>query len=359
MIKIIVRRLVPEKMIISLRRFVYSKKFSKKIESNRKKNGYCIVFIATPAHGNLGDQAIVYAQERFFIDRGLGRNIVEVSSPDYLNNFLEIKKHIRNNDLIVIDGGGSMGTLWLNEEHKMQHIIKHFPDNRIFIFPQTIFYSDDAYGKAELHQSTEVYSAHTKLCICAREKASFDMMKKIYPTLKVLLVPDMVFYLRDITFNFTRQGAILCLRTDKEKQLSKEVVEDTSRYLELRGLEIRNEPTVICETVTKQNRAEKLQNKWESFSSAEIVVTDRLHGMLFAVITGTPCLAFDNTSRKVSSSYEWIKNLPYIKFVNDYKNIKHDIDDLLNCANMQYNNTELIPYYDKFFDVIKSALHSS
>ena len=37
-----------------------------------------IVFISTPTHGNLGDQAIVYSQYRFFESMRLSKRIVEI-----------------------------------------------------------------------------------------------------------------------------------------------------------------------------------------------------------------------------------------------------------------------------------------
>ncbi len=40
------------------------------------------------------------------------------------------------------------------------------------------------------------------------------------------------------------------------------------------------------------------------------MITDRLHGMVFAVITGTPCLVFDNVSKKISMVYQWIREMP-------------------------------------------------
>ena len=32
-------------------------------------------------------------------------------------------------------------------------------------------------------------------------------------------------------------------------------------------------------------------------------MTDRLHGMIFSVITGTPCIVFDNFNSKIKNAY--------------------------------------------------------
>lgn len=359
MIRKIAKVLLPRKTYENIKRYAYIRNLSNKIQFIRRKHEFCIVFIATPLHGNLGDHAIVYSQERFFADRGLEKQIVEINSPDYQRYSQEIKEIIKANDIIVIDGGGSMGSLWLKEEHKMQDILKRFPENPIIIFPQTIFYSNDNFGKLELKNSAEVYSAHRNLHICAREEVSYDFMKKVYPTVDILLVPDMVLYLSDIQRDYPRDGVLLCLREDKEKQLDNKKIEKIVYELKQRGLNVRNESTVIPECIPEQSRILKLDEKWNKFSSAKIVITDRLHGMIFAAITGTPCIAFDNSSGKVGNVYNWIKKLPYIHFVNDSTKIEEIIDDLILNDNVEYkyDNTELRPYYNELFDTIKRASH--
>lgn len=57
-------------------------------------------------------------------------------------------------------------------------------------------------------------------------------------------------------------------------------------------------------------------------SSSKIVITDRLHAMLICAITGTPCIAFDNISKKVQGVCElWLEKFPYIKFVDSISHI--------------------------------------
>ena len=46
-------------------------------------------------------------------------------------------------------------------------------------------------------------------------------------------------------------------------------------------------------------------------------VTDRLHGMIFSVVTGTPCIALDNVSGKVRGVHAWIEDLPTLRFAHD------------------------------------------
>ena len=58
-----------------------------------------------------------------------------------------------------------------------------------------------------------------------------------------------------------------------------------------------------------------VQEKLNQFASAKFVVTDRLHCMIFCTLVGTPCIAMDNSSKKVKGVYEkWLKDLDYIVF---------------------------------------------
>ena len=53
--------------------------------------------------------------------------------------------------------------------------------------------------------------------------------------------------------------------------------------------------------------------------------------MLFAFITKTPCIAFDNVTHKISATYQtWLKDVPYIKLAEqfDEKQILKYVDEL-------------------------------
>ena len=51
-----------------------------------------------------------------------------------------------------------------------------------------------------------------------------------------------------------------------------------------------------------------LNKKFREFSERNLIITDRLHGMIFAAITGTPCVAMDNISHKILVFIMILKN---------------------------------------------------
>ena len=69
------------------------------------------------------------------------------------------------------------------------------------------------------------------------------------------------------------------------------------------------------------HRKEEVEKKLEEFKMAKLVVTDRLHGMIFAAITGTNCIVLNSRSRKLKGCYEWIRSLGYIRCADDVEDI--------------------------------------
>ena len=56
---------------------------------------------------------------------------------------------------------------------------------------------------------------------------------------------------------------------------------------------------------------------WDQLRGAEVVVTDRLHGMIFCAITGTPCVVIRSFDHKVLEGFRWLKDVPSMKLVEN------------------------------------------
>lgn len=309
----------------------------KKARGNGEK---VAVIIATPTHGNLGDQAIVYAEKKMLRELGYSRNnIVEIKNGVYLKNAKYLKKQIQPTDWVIIDGGGNLGSLWPWEDDKIFQIISEYLNNKITVFPQTIYY-DLKLDQERLMRNKMIYEAHKNLTIFFRDKTSYDFFTEKFPDTTAYYSPDIVLHVDSLRFNEKRQGALLCLREDKEKTLSEEVKQQIENFLLRQKMSFVYTTTVINETVTAKNRQRELIKKWKEFASSQIVITDRLHGMIFAAITGTPCIALDNKSKKVSGVYKWIEQLPYIQCVTSFKEVMETYGKLINLPSQQYIGIE-------------------
>lgn len=319
----------------------------------RRKYQRCIFFISTPTHGNLGDQAIVYAQYKLISDMGMGKQILEITAKQYEIYKKKIVKCVKSKDVIVIDGGGNLGTLWVNVEYKIRDIIKKFPDNKILIFPNTIFYHKNEMGQYELQQSISIYGTHKNLHILAREKGSYEIMKQAYQNIDILLTPDIVLYLQQEQFDFNRKDVLICMRTDHEKCVSEKEIEKIEQLLGDKNIVYHYTSTIIDRAISKENREMELMKKWMEFSQSKLVITDRLHGMIFAAITGTPCIAFDNVSGKVKGVYQWIQYLPYIKFCRDEELMGSYIDELMLMDSQQFSNFKMYQNFEEIKERLK------
>lgn len=222
--------------------------------------------------------------------------------------------------------------------------------------PQTWYYSDDKKGRKELASDRKAFSRFTDLHVFARDRNSFSLIHRenIYPNAKsVNHVPDMV-----LSMDFTNlapeksSGVLVCLRPDPEKVMSNRVQNDIYASL------LRNFAHVGFFTTNPAHSPVRIHDWEDAFNellrkvaSAELVVTDRLHGMIFAAITGTPCVAFDNKTGKVHSVHEWISGCEYVQVCGHGDDFGAAVKRALEAAH-EWDNSGLIPYFSKITALI-------
>ena len=114
---------------------------------------------------------------------------------------------------------------------------------------------------------------------------------------------------------------------------------------------------MIEQNISPRRREFFLNKKLDEFAKAEIVITDRLHGMIFATITGTPCIAFDNLSNKVSGVYEWIMDQSYVKCIDFDRCGMEEAEEIVHIHSGKYTQKrimcELKHMRDDIFDFFK------
>lgn len=288
-----------------------------------------IYIIGVPHHGNIGDHAITIAEYQILKDTLKNYKIVEIESFFALENIEFIRKVIKKSP-IIINGGGFLGSLWIKEEEMFRSILSNFKDNKIIVFPQTIYFENTLEGHNELVKSQQIYQSHSNLKIFLREKYSYDFMKENFTKCNIYLVPDIVLYLDAEEYNYKREGVLFCMRSDKEK--INDFKDDIESFIIAKQIKIiDNTDTVIDKRLYKFNRKKYVYNKIKQFAKYKVVVTDRLHGMIFALLSKTPCLVFQNKSPKILGVYEWIKDVDYIKLCTK-DNYRENLDYLLNYA---------------------------
>ena len=271
-----------------------------------------IYLIGSEDAGNLGDHQIAVSMREFLGHYFPKYRIIEIPASNYKYQLAEKAKYIRKRDWICTPGGGNLGDIYPYSEQIRRDIIQRFPDNKIIIFPQTIFFSDTRKGMEEKEITKEIYCAHKKLKLLTRDAKSFERAHEIFDGEKAL-VPDIVLFSDYSAENEQeRKGVLLCLRKDIEGILSQEQKHDIEKLAEKYENGYKYIDHQYPYDISVEKRQMYLDTIMAEYRSAGLVITDRLHGMIFAVITGTPCVVLDNYNQKVSSVFEWVKNLPYV-----------------------------------------------
>lgn len=337
---------------------VERKQLSKLCHQIRAAGKYGVLVFATPTHTNLGDSAIVLAETEF-LRRYITKPycLIEITSGEYLLHEKRIARCIHPDSLICWHGGGNMGDQWFGEEKLRRESVVRFAGNPVVVFPQTVHYTDTETGRREEAASVSVYNGKENLVLVAREKESYAQMRRLYSETEVLLVPDIVLSATAETFGVAFQqkrcGALLCMRNDAERAVSDGFVKQIETQLGEYGLSYRYTDTHSSGWLSKETRMAAVRKKLEEFTGAKLVITDRLHGMVFAAITGTPCIAMGNYNHKVRGTYEWIKYLPYIRYVKTAAEAQLVLPELLALGNCRYDNGPLQPYFEELARVVK------
>lgn len=336
--------------------YIFSFRFYNKFKNYKTKKK--IIHILTPLHGNMGDQAIVYATNKYLRDNFKDYNILEIYRRDIYKYMKSLKKVVNPEDLIVLIGGGNMGNLWINEEIDRRFVIKNFTNNKIISMPQTISFTSDCDGDMELAKTKNIYNKNNSLILISREKKSYKLMQEYFEDKDIKLNPDTVLYLNNTidTNKYKREYIMTCLRNDKEGILGNKKDVLINKLKNEFG-QVLEYDTVVNKTIFKEQREKELNDMFDKFLRAKIVITDRLHGMVFCVITKTPCIVTKSLDHKVTGTYEWIKDLNYIKLVDDLEieKINLAITELMNLKELNDINFKE-KYFKKLTENLKEII---
>lgn len=323
------------------------------IKNNREER--IVLLVGIHEYGNLGDHAICIAErsllERFFP----GCLIVEMPT----RNFCPVAERIRavhcKHMVVAVPGGGFLGTLWPSEERMFRRVLATFRENRVVVLPQTVFFEDDPSGRKEMEKSAALYSSHPDLHIFIRDKSVDVLRSEVIrsASVRAYSVPDIVLSLDRSRKTCERSGILFCLRSDKEKVLGSGDFERLVAAAEDTGETVSFTDTVLKWVVPPEFRAFATERKFDEFRKARLVVTDRLHGMIFACITGTPCVALDNISGKVRGVYElWLADVPYIRFAVSAAESAALVGELLSLGGQTWDSSVFDHHWKKIADAL-------
>jgi len=275
-------------------------------------------------YGNIGDLAISAAQCQFLEASLPGYSVVPVPISATREVMRSIRRQIAPGDLVTTIGGGNMGSLYPDIEDLRQLVIRSFPRNRVVCFPQTLDWDESAASTKALAKIVRVYGDHSALHLFARESVSVARLRELFSgcaSVTVAHVPDIVLSATAASLGArgcaSPAGALLCLRDDRERSLGDDHRQQLQEALVNAGLNIQVTDTHAGGARLSSERcAQLLADKLTQFQSAQLVVTDRLHGMILAALAGTPCLVLPNTNHKIHQTWQdWLTAVPQLHFL--------------------------------------------
>lgn len=306
-----------------------------------------------PEHGNGGDYLINYSEEAFLKEFFPEKKIYSVTTAEWINAREFFLNFIRPSDIIFINGGGYIGDLWQDTEN-YKSIVESFPFNIKFFFPNTLTYLQDDLSKYQpFREEAEWFDRQKNTYVMFRDKDSYDLFRQYCDRCEYL--PDMALFnhVKRSTHS-TENKVMLCFRSDREKLFQD--ADSLKSKLSQAGIEYE-EINIHAEQFMSQEYGKVYLNQlYEKIQSSKCLLTDRLHGMLLAVICDVPCVAFDNLTHKVKGVYDWIKD--YVVFLDDYsnENIVNAIDNAIEKKQITGDYKPLHEHYVQMAEYIKNRI---
>jgi pyruvyl transferase EpsI len=308
------------------------------------------IYALTPAARlrNVGDQAQVVAIERWLARHYPDHPIVELDKDLVLGCIDDLKRRVRRQDLIFLHSGGNLGDRNRWSEAGRRAMIEAFPDNRIVSLPQTIYFSDTPVGRHEREISRGIYGRHRGLTVIGRDEISGRLAKELFPRAQIATMPDFVLSLRAEDFALTpaatHKGRImLCLRLDGESAFDQNQRRALAESL---GWPTTMYDTTLDHDIPAADRLRILTETLSLFDGHRAVVTDRFHGLIFAVICRKPAVVLPTVDHKLTSAIAWFKDIPNVQLCQKLSEVPVTLARVLATPVAQYPDFNAL-YFDQ------------
>jgi pyruvyl transferase EpsI len=324
--------------------FLYSKR---KLRSRRK-----IIYALTPPPrlSNIGDHAQVIAIRKWIDKHFPDYPVIELDKNQVSYYLPALKRLIRKDDIFFLHSGGNLGDRGMWSETARRLIISTFINNKIISLPQTIYFSNTEKGIREKENSRRIYSAHPDLTIIGRDPKSGELANELFPNAKTFCMPDFVLSLNGICSEKENvpPKAILCLRHDDES-----ILNDTQRKQleEILPYSCKYFDTTLEKRINIYERKDLFQKTLQLFGTHDIVITDRYHGLIFAVLCRKACVVLRTVDHKLISAMDWFNELPFVKFAKDLKEVPLLAEKCLKVQDRHEPNWNE-QYFDKLPELI-------
>jgi pyruvyl transferase EpsI len=314
---------------------------------------------------NLGDQAQAAAIP-IWLKKNFKGPIIQIKSYDILNHIDAIVRFIRKDDIVFIHSGGCFGDDWYETQQVREKILSSLSSYRIIQLPQTIHYSGTEDGARRLAISQNVIGNMKKFFLIGRDPESALLAREYFSTTKVSAYPDMVLSLQNIIADDIKEKTVteadknqhkclLIIRNDKESVLNTNARQVLISQLQEGGYAVDLWDTDVDDKFPENEKLSVLIRYLKYISSYDVVVTDRYHGLIFAVLLKRPCVVLPTHNHKLTSAFDWFHKVNFVYLLADGMDVCEAVRTTLSVKSRLAPdwNTE---YFDPMAKEIKSFL---
>jgi exopolysaccharide biosynthesis predicted pyruvyltransferase EpsI len=287
--------------------------------------------VGFPNHDNAGDSAI-WIGEKALLER-LEASVVYAC--DVRTYSRESLARALGDGVILLHGGGNFGDLWERQQQLRERVLEDFRRVPVIQLPQSIHFAK----ASSFARFKAIVRRHGDVAVLAREPQSLARARMLGVT--AVPCPDLAFMLGPLDVRETPLAPIVWLaRTDRESLFPNERRSEPG-IITLDWIRpVENEPAwppaasealtriqALTRQIEEQPEAElessqmlaaydlvaaqRLARGCRILSRGQVVVTDRLHGHILALLLGLPNVVMDNSYGKIRSVYQsWTRPCP-------------------------------------------------
>lgn len=302
-----------------------------------------------PTHQNLGDYALYISAKKMIKDFYPNHNILELKISEMPHKLFHYRNLMnKETDLVFLIGGGNMGSRYLTEEFNRQTIFYFFRKYKRIQLPQSASYENSLKGKIIFKISKYIFEKNNqKILLTSRDKKSYEFFKSNF-NVNVLLLPDSVLYLKYENKKSRVDKVLFCLRDDKESNFTIDEKQKIKDYLESKFQNLIEFDTINRSENTSNDIA--FEQLIDNISTANLIITDRLHGLIFSYITNSNVIALPTCDHKLTNFYTWIKESKKTQLAENLENF-YEIVDKENFDHEESNQS-----FEKQFLILKNEI---
>lgn len=264
---------------------------------------------------------------------------------------------------VLLNGGGNFGDLYAGQQGLRERLLAELTDRRLIQLPQSIHFRDNA----NLQRMRRLVDSHGDVTLLMRERRSEALAREVFDA-DVQLVPDLAFALRELPRSVdTPDVDALWLHrvandpeyVDHGRPPADLSVHDVEWLLGVPGEPAWSRRARLARAANDRllprcrDDRRWARHAWRPLAATfaplgtgylerglnimargRVLVTDKLHGHILALLSGRPHVVMDNSYGKVSATYEtWTRPSTLVHWARDWDEAQVLVGDILGRSN--------------------------